>query len=94
MENERQFSPRGLTLLVLEQVDKLGMDACGTEIHKVLDGKVGYKNKSQVYVALNRLYWKGLIQPAKAHKVRAGARKFYTLTVLGKMKLVDSGGLQ
>lgn len=94
MENERQFSPRGLTLLVLDQVDKLGMDACGTEIHKVLDGKVGYKNKSQIYVALNRLYWKGLIQPARAHKVRAGARKFYTVTPAGKIRLIEAGAVE
>src|SRR5688572_30673005 len=63
-EDERQFIPKGLPLLVLEQIAKLDGKAWCKGMLPVLVEKRGRTTAPQVTVAIHRLFHFGMIERA------------------------------
>mgnify|MGYP003392964370 CR=1 FL=1 len=84
------YQPKGMMFAVLQAVRALKDDACGTEITQAIAKRARREIPSaQVYVALQRLTIKGLLQSTdqEHRKGRGHPRRFYTLTRDGEHAL-------
>jgi PadR family transcriptional regulator, regulatory protein PadR len=88
------FVPRGIQFAVLRSVAILGNRAYGTEIQEFLERNADkYLPAAQIYVALQRLQDRGLVQsnyedahlPTQGRKVHR--RRVYSLTATGLRSL-------
>lgn len=96
MTGRRSFTPRGIPLRVLDQVEKMGDQGWGGGIRRVLIEKGGrYIRDSQVISALRRLLDHDLIQVegVEDRSPVGGKRKYYRITDKGREVLGEAMNL-
>jgi len=96
-ERKRQpFTPKGISLSVLDQVEKMGCKAWAGGIRINLNQITGrWVAHNQIVTCLKRLVEHGLIERCGEEKSGAGGnfRKYYRITAEGRAKLEDAMNL-